>query len=88
MSKLSENTRKKIKEQIISNVFEHSPKALFTSELASMLARDEEFIKRLLIELKEQGILEPVSKNPKGKQLLSRRRWRLTEAALKAVEKQ
>jgi len=86
MSKLSEKTIKNIKEQLINMIFENSPKSLYTNELASLLARDEEFTKRLLLELKDQGLVEPVSKNPKGKNFLIRRRWKLTKAVLDASE--
>ena len=86
MSKLSEKTIKNIKEQLINIIFENSPKSLYTNELASLLARDEEFIKRLLLEFKDQGLVEPVTKNHKGKNLISRRRWKLTKAVLDASE--
>ena len=49
MPRISESKKKKISEQILSYLFLISPKQVFTSNIAKELARDEEFIKKLLL---------------------------------------
>ena len=77
MVKISEEKRNKIKSNILSTLFEHSPKALFTAEIARELARDEEFIKRILMDLKSKLLVVPVTKNSKGDPFSRRIKWRL-----------
>jgi len=77
MPRISEKKIQRIKEDIISLLYENNIKPLFTSHVAEELARDEEFILRLLKELKDQGIVKQISKNSDGKRYLSRKRWTL-----------
>ncbi len=77
--KLSEDKIKKISEQIINLLYLNAPKSLFTSHIAKELARDEEFIKKLLFDLKKKGIVVEVKKNPKGKEYFRRKRWKLSD---------
>ena len=79
--KISDKKREKIFEQILALLYEKSPKPLFISEIASELARDEEFIKILLINLKSKGLLVEIKKNPQGKNYIRRARWKLSETA-------
>ena len=44
-------------------------------EIAKELRRDKEFTKRLLIELKEKGVIDQIKKNNKGKDYIKRSRW-------------
>lgn len=78
MSKLSQSKKQKISEQILSVLFESFPKPLFTSNIAKELARDEEFTKSLLNELKEKNLIIQITKNPNGAKYLRRIRWRLS----------
>ena len=87
MSRISREKSDKIKENILSLLFESNPKAHFTADIARELLRDEEFTKRLLLELKESNLVKEVSKSSKGKDFLIRRRWQLTEPAFAAFKK-
>ncbi|MBW6442666.1 hypothetical protein K0A97_02685 [Patescibacteria group bacterium] len=85
--KISEGKRTKISEQILSVLFSNMPKSLFTSHIAKEIARDEEFIKNLLIELKKQDLITEINKNPLGKKYLRRSRWRLSDKAYEAYKR-
>ena len=76
----------KIKEEILSTIFRNSPRAMFTSDIASEIARDEEFCKKLLIELEQKGLVASVKKNNNGKDYLQRIRWRLTNSTFQAYQ--
>ena len=79
--RISNVKREKISEQIISFLFQESPKALFTSHIAREIARDEEFTKKLLEDLKKKRILVEIKKNKKGISYLRRSRWKLSSKA-------
>ncbi len=84
---ISQQKKDKISEQILHFLFSAGPSAKFTSEIARELARDEEFIKDLLSDLKEKKIVIDISKNPKGIKYTRRLRWRLTNEAFVAYKK-
>jgi hypothetical protein len=88
MPTISQSKKDKISEQILHHLFSLSPQSLFTSEIAQEIARDEEFTKTLLTELKSKGLVAEVAKNPSGEDYLRRRRWRLTTPAFEAYSKQ
>lgn len=75
MSKISSNTINLLKDDIISILYENNLKPLLTIEIAMELRRDKEFTKRLLLELKEKGILNQIKKNNKGKDYIKRSKW-------------
>lgn len=79
--KISTQKREKIYEQILALLYSVSPKTIFTSNIATEIARDEEFIKTLLNELKKKELIVEVKKNPKGEPYQKRSRWKLTEKA-------
>ena len=87
MSKISKQKIDKIKESMLSYLYEVNPKALFTVDIAREILRDEEFTKRLLLELKDSNLLKEVSKSSKGKDFLLRRRWQLTDATFAAFKR-
>ena len=87
MSKISKQNQERIMSNIISILFENSPEALFTSEISKIEARDEEFIKNLLIDLKEKNLITEIKKNHEGKPYLKRSRWKLSDAAYNAYRK-
>ena len=58
--KISDKRKERIFEQILAHLYQESPKSLYTSHIAQELARDEEFIKRLLIELKQKKLIKDV----------------------------
>jgi len=76
--RISQDKKNKIKEQILSFIYQVFPEQPFTAEISREIARDEEFIKRLLFELKEDNILVPIRKNKKGEIFSRRLRWKLT----------
>lgn len=76
---ISKEKKEKISEQILAYLYSSNPKPLFTSHIARELARDEEFIKGLLINLKKKDFVVEVTKNPKGKDYIKRSRWKLSE---------
>lgn len=87
MSMISKEKVNKIKESILSYLYEVNPKSLFTADVAREILRDEEFTKRLLLELKEANLVKEISKSSKGKDLLVRRRWQLTDATFAAFKR-
>jgi len=79
--KISEEKRSKISEQILALLYSESPKPLFTFYIAKEIARDEEFVKKLLLTLKEKNLVIEIKKNPKGALYIKRSRWRLSDKA-------
>lgn len=79
--KISNEKKEKISEQILAHLYSIAPKPSFTLHIAKEIARDEEFIKSLLISLKNKGLVIEIKKNPEGKPYLKRSRWRLSEPA-------
>lgn len=76
---ISKEKKEKISEQILAYLYSTNPKALFTSYIAKEIARDEEFTKTLLIELKKKDFVAEITKNSKGKDYTKRSRWKLSE---------
>jgi len=79
MPKISQQKKDKISEQILHHLFIMAPQALFTSQIAESLARDEEFTKALLTQLKSKNLIIEINKNPKGTPYIRRQRWRLSD---------
>ena len=77
--KISGKKREKISEQILMLLYSVSPKFLFTSQVAEEIARDEEFVKDLLLELKKKNLVIEIKKNPKGVSYVRRTRWKLSD---------
>ena len=82
--KISENKIEKISEQILSYLYSISPKTSFTAHIAREMIRDEEFIKKVLIDLRKKGMVLEIKKNPKGKNYLKRSRWKISDAVYQA----
>ncbi len=85
--RISKDKIDRIKEEILSTIFRNSPKAMFTSEVSQHLARDEEFIKKLLLELEKDKLIASVKKNSQGTTYLRRIRWRLTNQTFQAYQR-
>ena len=85
--KISKQKEDKIGEQILLFLFTQSPKAIFTAHIARELARDEEFIKKLLIELEKKELVIQVKKNNDGVDYSRRLRWRLSNKAYDVYRK-
>ena len=81
MPKISDAKIEKISEQILNYLYGVFPKLVFTVDVAREIARDEEFVKRLLLGLEEKGAVVRVGKNSKGEDYLARMRWRISNRA-------
>ncbi|MAG39895.1 hypothetical protein CMI41_02930 [Candidatus Pacearchaeota archaeon] len=78
MPKISKQKIQKIKEQILFYLYSTFPNQPFTSDIATELARDEEFIKIQLIELEKEKLIIKINRNPEGVVYLRRLRWRIS----------
>lgn len=85
--RISDNKKDKISEQILALLYSKSPQAIFTSHIANEIARDEEFIKKLLNDLKGKKLLTEIKKNSKGDLYLKRSRWRLSDKTYETYRK-
>jgi predicted chitinase len=85
--RLSKQKREKIYEQTLALLYHCFPKQLFTAEIARELARDEEFIKKILFELKEKNLVLIIKKTSEGKMYIKRAKWQLTSASFNAYNK-
>ena len=86
--KLSQEKKDKITEQILSFLYHEFPKSHFTSNISKEIARDEEFIKDLMFELKEKQLVISIKKNPKGVFYSRRIRWRISNQVYDAYKQQ
>ena len=77
--RLYDKKKEKISEQILALLYSQSPKSLFTSNIAQEIARDEEFTKKLLIDLKAKKLIVEIKKNPKGIMYSRRSGWNLSD---------
>ncbi len=85
--KISEQKKEKIYEQILAFLYLNSPRSFFTLNIAQEIARDEEFVKSLLLNLKKKELIVEIKKNPKGFPYLKRSRWKLSDATYQAYKK-
>jgi predicted transcriptional regulator with HTH domain len=79
--KLSVGKKEKISEQIVAFLYSLAPKATYTSHIANEIARDEEFVKVLLEDLRKKGLVVEIKKNSEGKAYSRRIRWRISDKA-------
>ncbi len=86
MPPISNPKKQKIAEQILHYLFSIAPEAVHTATISKEIARDEEFTKYLLIDLKSKNLIASISKNTKGKNYLKRQRWRLTDQAFQVYK--
>jgi len=84
MPRLSNQKREKISEQILYYLFLISPETAFTSQIAREIARDEEFTKSLLVELKKKALVVEINLNKKGIPYSQRQKWGLSKQAFEA----
>jgi len=78
MPRISVEKLNKIKEQILFFLYSQFPKQPFTSDIARELARDEEFIKKIMLELHKDSLVIKVEKNTEGIKYVRRLRWRIS----------
>lgn len=77
--KISKEKEEKISEQILSLLYDNTLKPLFTSKIAEELARDEEFVKKLLLKLKQKEMIVEIKKNINGVNYKRRSRWKISD---------
>ncbi len=87
MPRISQQKKDKISEQILHHLFTVSPESKFTSDIAMEIARDEEFTKSILLQLKEKFLVNEIKKNPQGLDYLRRQRWALSSQAFDIYSK-
>jgi hypothetical protein len=81
MPRISEQKVKKICEHALEFLYLNYPASFFTSQVASELARDEEFMKVILERLESKQLVRRVTKNPNGEEYLERVKWAISPAA-------
>ncbi|MEK6886058.1 MAG: hypothetical protein AABX17_03770 [Nanoarchaeota archaeon] len=84
--RLSKEKKDKIAEQILLHLYQSFPKQLFTSEISKEIARDEEFIKTIMFELKDKNLVLAIKKNEEGKDFVRRIRWQLSGPVYQAYD--
>ena len=87
MPRISSQKIEKISEQILSYLFKTFPKQIFTSEIAQELARDEEFTKKLLLQLEKKKLIIKINKNSQGFEYSRRLRWRISNKTYEIYKK-
>ena len=87
MPKISVKKEDKIKESILHFLFQQAPKAMFTASISQELARDEEYIKKLLLDLENKKLVSSLKKSQAGLSLKKRIRWHLTQPAYESYKK-
>jgi len=87
MPPISQEKKDKISEQILAYLFNQSPESKFTSTIAKELARDEEFTKKLLIELQKHKLIIKIKKSSSGAEYVKRERWRLSNLTFETYKK-
>ena len=85
--KISNEKREKISEQILALLYSLNPQSIFTSHIAKEIARDEEFTKNLLLELRNKRLVIEIKMNPKGVIYKRRSRWKLTNLSYRTYKK-
>lgn len=81
MPLVSQQKKDKIAEHILHILFTKAPEPAFTAEIAQEVARDEEFIKAILLELEKKKLVVQIKQNTSGIIYARRRRWRLSNQA-------
>ncbi len=87
MPVISSRNKDKIAEQVLAYLYSTSPTSKFTVDVARELARDEEFIKDILQDLKKKQLVVLVNKNAQGETYIRRQRWRLSNTAYDAYRR-
>jgi len=81
MPTISDKKKEKIAEQVLFYLYSTFPKQVYTFDIAKELARDEEFIKKIMESLEKKELVVKIDKNPKGFAYSRRSRWRLSTQA-------
>ena len=87
MPKISKEKKQKIQEQVLFFLFQQFPRQVFTSDVAKEMARDEEFIKVILLDMLKSELVVKIDKNSDGAQYKKRLRWRISSKAYELYKK-
>lgn len=88
MPRISKQKKDKVQEQILYYLYTLFPKQIFTSDIAKEIARDEEFVKSLMLDLLKADLVVKIDKNPEGATYIRRARWRISNKAYEIYSKQ
>ncbi len=81
MSQISKKKVEKIKEEILSVLFESGLRGLFTKQISDEIARNDEFVLKLLQDLEKQNIVKQIKNAKKGTRFIRRKQWTMTDKA-------
>jgi len=85
MTRISKRVEDKIKEEILSVLYENIT-GLSTYNIGENILRDDEFTLRLLNEMKEKGLVKQVTKSTNGKEYKTKKIWVLSKEAFEAYK--
>jgi len=88
MPQISKQKKDKVQEQILFYLYTLFPKQVFTSDIAKEIARDEEFVKSLMLDLLKVDLVVKIDKNSEGITYIRRARWRISNKAYEIYSKQ
>lgn len=86
MSRISQKKVEKIKEGILSVLFEAGMRGMFTKQISDEIARNDEFTLQLLLDMEKQKIVKQIRKTKKGTEFIRRKQWTLTDKAYEAYK--
>ncbi|MBI3588298.1 hypothetical protein HY995_03535 [Candidatus Micrarchaeota archaeon] len=84
MSKISQKTMHRIAEDALGTLHESFPQPLTTRAVALELARDKEFVLKVMQYLEQHGMVGKAAKKTKG-EAVKWNYWKLSEKGMKAV---
>jgi len=85
MSRISEDTKKLLKEDILSILYEKHPLPLFTRDISREMRRDGEFTLKLLKELEENGLVKSLSFDSRRRTYIRRKKWKIPQDVVDAM---
>ena len=85
MSRLSDEKKNRIKEEILRVLYENSPKAMPTFFISNAVIRDNEFVLGLLKDMEGVGLIDGLRR--KGEQKKIRVLWRMAGKTFREYQK-
>ncbi|MEM4245261.1 MAG: hypothetical protein QXR60_03605 [Candidatus Nanoarchaeia archaeon] len=85
MTRISKKREERIKEDILSVLYENIT-GLSTYRIGEEITRDDEFTLRLLQEMKNKGLVKQVTKSVHGREYKTKKVWALTKEAFEAYK--
>lgn len=87
MSKISKKKVEKIKEVILRVLYDAGIRGMFTKRISDEIARNDEFVLKLLLDMEKQGLAKQMKNTKKGTQFIRRKQWTLTDQAYEEYKK-